>query len=45
MKEDYLQECNHMAKNISELIMEFFEKHPHKELEHGGPVVDWVTEQ
>ena len=33
-----------MAKSISELIMEYFVKHPQKELEH-GPVVDWVTKQ
>jgi len=35
-----------MAKNesISDLIMEYFRRHPNEDLEH-GPVVDWVTEQ
>jgi len=28
-------------KTISDLIMEYFRKHPKKELQH-GPVVDWV---
>jgi len=31
-------------KTISDLIMEYFQKHPKEELEH-GPVVDWVEEQ
>ena len=31
-------------KTISDLIMEYFRKHPKKELQH-GPVVDWVEEQ
>ena len=29
---------------IADLIMEYFEKHPKQDLEH-GPVVDWVEEQ
>jgi hypothetical protein len=33
-----------IRKTISDLIMEYFQKHPKKELEH-GPVVDWVEEQ
>jgi hypothetical protein len=33
-----------MAKSISDLIMDYFEKHPKKDLKH-APVVDWVTEQ
>ena len=33
-----------MAKSISDLIMDYFQKHPKKDLKH-GPVVDWVTEQ
>jgi len=33
-----------MRKTISDLIMEYFQKHPKEELEH-GPVVDWVEEQ
>ncbi len=33
-----------MTKTISDLIMEYFQAHPHEELEH-GPVVDWVEEQ
>lgn len=33
-----------MAKSISDLIMEYFRKHPNKDLQH-DPVVDWVTEQ
>jgi len=33
-----------MGKTISELIMEYFKKHPKQPLRH-GPVVDWVTEQ
>ncbi len=33
-----------MAKSISDLIMEYFQKHPKKDLKH-GPVVDWVTKQ
>lgn len=32
-----------MAKSISELIMDYFKKHPKKDLKH-GPVVDWVRE-
>jgi len=32
------------SKTISELIMEYFLKHPNEDLPH-GPVVDWVTEQ
>jgi len=31
-------------KTISDLIMEYFQKHPKEELKH-GPVVDWVEEQ
>lgn len=33
-----------MAKSISDLIMEYFQKHPNEDLQH-GPVVDWVTKQ
>lgn len=33
-----------MPKSISQLIMEYFEKHPSQDLKH-GPVVDWVTKQ
>jgi len=33
-----------MAKSISDLIMEYFRKHPKKDIKH-GPVVDWVTNQ
>ncbi len=33
-----------MAKSIGHLIMEYFQKHPKKDLKH-GPVVDWVEEQ
>lgn len=33
-----------MVKSISDLIMEYFQKQPKKDLKH-GPVVDWVTEQ
>ncbi len=33
-----------MPKSISDLIMDYFQKHPKKDLKH-GPVVDWVTEQ
>lgn len=33
-----------MAKSISDLIMEYFQKYPKKDLKH-GPVVDWVTEK
>jgi predicted restriction endonuclease len=35
-----------MAKNksISSLIMQYFQNHPKKNLQH-GPIVDWVTEQ
>lgn len=32
------------GKSISDLIFEYFQKHPKKDLQH-GPVVDWVTEQ
>jgi len=31
-------------KSIGDLVMEYFEKHPNKDLPH-GPVVDWVEEQ
>lgn len=31
-------------KTIAMLIMEYFKKHPKKDLQH-GPVVDWVEEQ
>ncbi len=31
-------------KSITDLIVEYFEKHPNKELPH-GPVVDWVEER
>lgn len=31
-------------KTINDLIMEYFRRHPKKELKH-GPVVDWVEEQ
>jgi len=31
-------------ETISELVMEYFKKHPKKDLPH-GPVVDWVTKQ
>lgn len=33
-----------MAKNISDLIMDYFQEHPKEDLKH-GPVVDWVTKQ
>ncbi len=33
-----------MGKTISELITEYFMKHPNRDISH-GPVVDWVTEQ
>lgn len=33
-----------MARTISELILEYFRKHPNEDLKH-GPVVDWVTEE
>lgn len=33
-----------MEKSISDLIMEYFKKHPKKDLKH-GPVVDWVEER
>lgn len=33
-----------MAKSISDLIMDYFKKHPNENLQH-GPVVDWVTKQ
>lgn len=31
-------------KSISDLIIEYFKKHPNKDLSH-GPVVDWVEEE
>lgn len=33
-----------MSKSIGDLIIEYFEKHPNRDLPH-GPVVDWVEEQ
>jgi len=33
-----------MAKNISDLIVEYFKSHPKQDLSH-GPVIDWVTEE
>lgn len=33
-----------MSKTISDLIMEYFKKHPKENLKH-GPVVDWVEEK
>lgn len=33
-----------MAESISDLIMEYFKKHPNEDLKH-GPIVDWVTGQ
>lgn len=33
-----------MAESISDLIMEYFKKHPNEDLKH-GPIVDRVTEQ
>lgn len=33
-----------MDKTISNLVMEYFNRHPNKDLKH-GPVVDWVEEQ
>jgi len=33
-----------MAKSISDLIMDYFQKHPKKNLKYGH-IVDWVTEQ
>jgi len=33
-----------MAKSIADLVMEYFKKHPNKDLPH-GPVVDWVEKQ
>ncbi len=35
---------NDNKKSISDLIIEYFKKHPNKELPH-GPVVDWVEEK
>ena len=32
------------SRNISDLIIEYFQRHPKEDLQH-GPVVDWVTEQ
>ena len=31
-------------KSISDLIKEYFKKHPNQDLQH-GPVVDWVEEK
>lgn len=33
-----------MAKDIGDLVMEYFKRHPNKDLPH-GPVVDWVEKQ
>lgn len=33
-----------MTTPLRDLVLEYFKKHPNKELEH-GPVVDWVTEK
>jgi HNH endonuclease len=33
-----------MTRTVRQLILEYFQKHPNQDLEH-GPVVDWVTEQ
>jgi 5-methylcytosine-specific restriction endonuclease McrA len=33
-----------MPKTISDLIIEYFKRHPKEDLKH-GPVVDWVEEQ
>jgi len=33
-----------MGKSISDLIMEYFKKHPKEDLAH-GPIVDWVEER
>ncbi len=33
-----------MSKTISELVLEYFEKHPDEDISH-GPVVDWVSSQ
>lgn len=33
-----------LKKSITDLIIEYFKKHPNKEMQH-GPVVDWVEEQ
>jgi hypothetical protein len=33
-----------MGKSISDLIMEYFKRHPKKDLKH-GPVVDWIREE
>jgi len=33
-----------MVKSIHDLIWEYFQKHPNKDLRH-GPVVDWVEER
>ena len=35
---------NNTKKSISDLVMEFFKKHPKTALKH-GPVVDWVTKE
>ncbi len=33
-----------MGKSIADLVMQYFKKHPNKDLHH-GPVVDWVEKQ
>jgi len=33
-----------MAKSIGDLVMEYFKKHPNRDLPH-GPIVDWVEKQ
>ncbi len=33
-----------MAKSISDLIMDYFQKHPKKDLKH-SPVVDWGNQR
>jgi len=35
---------NNNNKSISDLIIEYFKKHPNEDLPH-GPVVDWVEEE
>ncbi|MEA3476423.1 MAG: HNH endonuclease [Candidatus Cloacimonadota bacterium] len=35
---------NNTKKSISDLVLEYFKKHPRIELKH-GPVVDWVTKE
>lgn len=45
MNENYLEkEKMKKSKTISELVMEYFKKHPNEDLPH-GPVVDWVTKE